>query len=136
MSATPTPAVSLSTGPTSPETYTVTTRSDRREVVIEADVSGAPVIDNKRDLETKHPITPDKVRLTYTRYGGRPWHVRATVYGKQSGPFASLMKGWAVYATNGGVDHWPDWLRALADQQHPRRPGGWPGDDPEGSYLP
>ena len=30
---------------------------------------------------------------------------------------------------------WPEALALIADQLHPDRPGGWPGSDPEGSYL-
>lgn len=130
-----TTAAATNIGPGRPERYTVTKRGDLRKVTVEAEVTGATVIDSKRDLSTKHPITPNFVRLTYARYGDAPWGVCATVYGRQSGPLASLMNGWAEYANGLGVEHWPDWLRCLADQEHPDRPGGWPGDDPEGSYL-
>ena len=33
------------------------------------------------------------------------------------------------------AEAWPAALALIADQLHPDRPGGWPGSDPEGSYL-
>jgi hypothetical protein len=107
-------------------------RRERHEVHVELEVTGAPVIDDKGALCTKRPIVPSIAKLTYERHGDR-WTVAATVYGLPVG--GGLLNGWAVFRSWRRFEEWPEWLRTLADQQHPSRPGGWPGDDPEGSYL-
>lgn len=105
---------------------------ERHEVHVEFKVTGAPIINDKQALCTKYPITPSIAKLTYERRGDR-WIVAATVYGLPVG--GGLLNGWAIFRSWHRFDEWPEWLRELADQQHPARPGGWPGDDPEGSYL-
>lgn len=122
------------------ETYAVNERADRttRHVRLEAKVEGVPEIRKGEGLVTRYPIAPNLARVTYVQVDGGPWRITATVYGRQTAGF-SLMNGWAEYVyrsdSGTGAESWPDWLRALADQEHPDRPGGWPGDDPEGSYL-
>ena len=105
---------------------------ERHEVHVELEVTGAPVIDDKQALCTKQPIVPSIAKLSYQRDGDK-WTVAATVYGLP--PRGGLLNGWAVFRSWYRFEEWPEWLRVLADQQHPARPGGWPGDDPEGSYL-
>jgi hypothetical protein len=112
---------------------TVTKRSEQHEVCVDLDVSDVPVIDDRKALRTKYPIRPHLVRLTYTRGSGE-WTARARVYGSPV-KAPTLLNGWADYSSRCRFHEWPDWLREVADQQHPARPGGWPGDDPEGSYL-
>lgn len=109
---------------------TVRTRRETHEVQLTVDVTGAPSLgyQGKRDhLE----LIPDVARITYLCHGER-WVTYAVVYGLPTSG-SKLLKGWANLV--GDPADWPDWLRELADQQHPARPGGWPGDDPSGSYL-
>lgn len=118
------------------ETYSPVKReeSNERHVRLEVGVSGVPVIQGGPELRTKGwPILPHKALIHYASYNDRPWRIRVTVYGSAADR-QRLINGFAEYDSH-GLEGWPDWLRSLVDQQHPDRPGGWPGDDPFGSYL-
>ena len=112
-------------------TATVTRRTETHEVRVEVDARGMPSIVARPSMRE---IRPETVQLAFSSYGAG-WSVRATVLGLT----ADGRQDWANFGFDRAHDDhphdWPEWLAAAADEQHPARPGGWPGDDPEGSYL-
>ena len=101
---------------------------ERHEVSARVEVVGAPVLHSRLGGD----MTPSSAHLTYTKVGAGRWLVRARVYGRPVRG-AGLLNTWEDF--RGDPDGWPVWLCGVADQRHPERPGGWPGTDPEGSYL-
>lgn len=120
---------------TEPVTHKIRNRSETHEVFINADVTGAPVLVD--DRPPHRAVEPSAVHLTYTRRE-EVWSLHARVYGLPTSG-SRLMNDWInlhYLPARGDVPEvLPVWLRSIADELHPARPGGWPGTDPEGSYL-
>ncbi|MCU1614521.1 MAG: hypothetical protein JWO98_2061 [Frankiales bacterium] len=117
------------------ERVTVTGRRVHREERVDLVVTGAP------EMQFRPPgggarlsAVPTSARVNYRfvqGYGGEPdrWETTADVW--CPGGYRQLV----VDGDDHNVEHWPAWLVHHAEANHPDRPGGWPGDDPEGSYL-
>lgn len=114
-------------------TYTVRAERELRRLYRDIDLLDVPQLPDWESV----PFRPDASTITYELRDGT-WYVKATVFGPLVAGTPGHRRTWADFQhdpSNGPPEHWPPWLQQTADQLHPARPGGWPGDDPEGSYL-
>jgi hypothetical protein len=112
------------------ERATLVSRDEERLVRVTLEVTGAA-----RLAGQQADFVPDAAILSYQLHG-RAWMADAQVYGSTSD--GSREDAYFAHDPGDGddvTDVWPGWLQLLAEQCHPGRPGGWPGSDPEGSYL-
>lgn len=96
-------------------TSSVKSRSETHRVRVDMDVSGFPAVQGGKG--GKRWITPSALYFLYTRVEGH-WWVEAQVYGRWSPEV--LLNDWVTFHAR-RIDEWPDWLRELAEQQHPQR---------------
>lgn len=88
----------------------------------------------------RHPIYVHTARLTFTSRvddRGARWLAEMAIGGRFTAEGDDVHAALRYDPCNGvpGYEAWPEPLALIADQLHPDRPGGWPGTDPEGSYL-
>jgi hypothetical protein len=113
---------------------TVTSRAIVHRESVHITAAGAPSMRwGDRDMSVSDAT------LAYEHHQGEAgepdyWTVGALVFGTTPDGYSRRVR--LPSADRDGIEHdWPAWLREWADRLHPARPGGWPGDDPEGSYL-